>query len=464
MINVKFYKTPEVKMKIKLIAPSDDVFENIQSSATFKVPRLCLALLAALTPEEHEVTIVDESYAPDNIDEDVDLVGITVMTEMALRAYKIADYYRRKGVKVVMGGIHPTTLPDEAIKHCDAVAMGEAENIWHKILLDAKNNNLQKFYSSDKLTNINELVKPRWDIYPLNSYHSYTPKVITIESSRGCAYSCEFCSIASVYGKKYRVRCVDKVIEEIENANCQNLFFVDDALGLNRNEFIKLLKEMIPLNKKWVGQGTVSLGEDESLIKLMRDAGCVALLLGFETIQEDIQHNMVKITRSKLNFSETVKRFHDYGIAIYGAFVFGFDNEDKHIFERTLDFCLTNKIDFLQLRMLVPFPGTELFARLKREGRLFDDKWWLKGLSTENLLFKPKNFSPEEFVDGYNYLIKNCYSNYSIFKRFFGISPFKRELFDAKLYAGVNIAQRKRYHQLLKMEQQFATKKLVSTF
>lgn len=442
-------------MKIKLIAPSDNFLENYQSSGTFKVPRLSLAILAALTPPEHRVTIIDETFAPDNFDEEVDLVGITVMSELALRAYNVADSYRKKGVKVVMGGIHPTILPNEAIQHCDAVVIGEAEDIWQNVLKDVEQNNLQKFYTSNKLTDINNLPMPNWKIYPQLSYHSYTPTVITLESSRGCAYSCEFCSIAMIYGKKYRVKVVDKVIDEINNANCENLFFVDDALGLNRSEFIKLMNEMIPLNKKWVGQATVSLGEDEALIKLMQKAGCVALLIGFETIQEDIKHKMVKITRSKINFAETVKRFHDYGIAILGAFVFGFDNEDKHIFERTLDFCQSSKIDFLQHRILVPFPGTQLFSRLKNEGRLFDEQWWLHGLSTENLLFKPKNFSPTEFIEGYNYLVKNSYSKSSIVKRFFGINPLKRNLFSAKIYAGVNIAQRKRYLNLLELPQKF---------
>lgn len=442
-------------MKIKLIAPSDNLLENYQSSGTFKVPRLSLAILASLTPNNHHVTIVDETFTTDHLEEDVDLVGITVMSELALRAYNIAEAYRSKGVKVVMGGIHPTILPNEAIQHCDAVVIGEAEDIWRQVLSDADKNSLQKFYTSNKLTDINNLPMPNWRIYPQPTYHSYTPKVITLESSRGCAYSCEFCSIAMIYGKKYRVKQVRRVIEEIANTNCENLFFVDDALGLNRNEFIKLLNEMIPLKKNWVGQGTVSLGEDESLIKLMQKAGCVGLLIGFETIQEDIKHGMVKITRSKINFSETVQRFHDHGIAVLGAFVFGFDNEDKHIFERTLEFCQKSKIDFLQHRILVPFPGTQLFSRLKKEGRLFDDQWWLHGLSTENLLFKPKNFTPTEFIEGYNYLVKNSYSKSSIVKRFFGINPLKRNLFSAKMYAGINIAQRKRYLNLLELPQKF---------
>ena len=442
-------------MKIKLIAPHEQSEENISSAQTFKIQKVNLPLLAALTPPEHTVKIVDEAFAPDNINEEADLVGITVMTDLVLRAHQIADTYRQRGIKVVMGGIHATVLPDEALQHADAVVIGEAEEVWPKLLSDAVSGEMQKLYCANKITNLNGIPKPRRDLYPKPLYKSYTPMAFGIETARGCPYDCEFCSIGSVMGRQYRSRPIPEVLAEIESIDASHLFFVDDALALNRPTAKKLFTEMIPLRLKWAGQGPVSLAEDLELLKLMRRSGCVGLLIGFESVQKEAHNEMKKIRNLKIDFSEAIRRFHNEGIAILGAFIFGFDHENKDVFDQTLEFSIKNRLDCIELRILTPFPGTRLYKRLLEEGRLFAPNWWLQGYPPDTLLFQPKGMTSEDLIEGFIRLNRQTYSLGSIIKRFFGMSPWKRNPFGCLVYAGSNLATRKRYLRGLSIPQPF---------
>ncbi len=443
-------------MKIKLIAPHEQSEENISSAQTFKIQKVNLPLLAALTPPEHTVKIVDEAFAPDDINEEVDLVGITVMTDLALRAYQIADSYRKGGVKVVMGGIHPTVLPAEALQHADAVVIGEAEGVWPRLLSDAASGEMQKLYCANKIANLNGRPMPRRDLCPKPTSKSYTPLAFGFETARGCPYDCEFCSIGSVMGRQYRSRPVPEVIAEIESIVSPHLFFVDDALALNRSTAKKLFTEMIPFGLKWAGQGPVSLAEDLELLKLMRRSGCVGLLIGFESVQKQAHDGMKKIKNLKIDFSEAIRRFHDEGIAILGAFIFGFDHENKDVFDQTLEFSIKNRLDCIELRILAPFPGTRLYKRLLDEGRLFVPNWWLRGYPPDTLLFQPKGMTSEDLIQGFIRLNRQTYSFGSIIKRFFGMSPWRRNLFGCLVYAGSNLATRKRYLKGLDIPQPFA--------
>jgi len=442
-------------MQIKLIAPHEQSEDNISSAQTFKVQKVNLPLLAALTPPEHSVKIVDEAFAADEIDEKVDLVGITVMTDLAPRAYQIADTYRRRGVTVVMGGIHPTVLPGEALHHADAVVIGEAEGIWPKLLLDTSSGEIQKLYCANQITCLNGMPIPRRDLYPKPTHKGYTPVAVGIETARGCPYDCEFCSIGSVMGRQYRSRPVPEVIAEIESINSPHLFFVDDALAFNRPTAKKLFTEMAPFRLKWAGQGPVSLAEDLELLRLMRRSGCVGLLIGFESVQKEIRDGMRKIRNLKIDFSEATRRFHDEGIAILGAFIFGFDYENKDVFEQTFEFITRCRLDCVELRILTPFPGTRLYSRLLKEGRLFVPNWWLKGYPPDTLLFQPKGMKAEELIEGFIRLNRQTYSYGSIVKRFFGVNPWKRNLFGSLVYAGSNLATRKRYLEGINIPQPF---------
>ena len=441
-------------MKIKLIAPHEQREDTLSSS--FKLQRVNLPLLAALTPPGHTMTIVDEAFAPDDINQDVDLVGITVMTDLVLRAYQIADAYRQKGVKVVLGGIHPTVLPDEALEHADAVVVGEAEGIWPRLVSDAASGQMQRLYRAGKMTDLKGLPKPRRDLLPGIKYQGYTPIPIGVETSRGCPYDCEFCSIGQILGHHYRVRPVQEVIAEIESIDSRHLFFVDDALGLNRNVAKKLFTEMIPLRRLWLGQGTVSLAEDLELLRLMRRSGCLGLLVGFESVQKGTQNEVKKIKNLRIDFYEAMRRFHGEGFGILGTFVFGSDYENKDVFEQTLEFIMRSRMDCAELRILTPYPGTRLYQRLLSEGRLFVRDWWLRGYPPDTLLFQPRGMTADELINGFARLNRRVYSFGAMTKRFFGMSPWKRTLFGCQVYAGINLSTRKRYFKGLKNPQPFA--------
>ncbi len=443
-------------MKIKLIAPHEQRKDALASPFNFQ--RVNLPLLAALTPPGHTITIVEEVFAPDDIDQEVDLVGITVLTELALRAYQIGDAYRRKGVKVVMGGIHATIMPEEALDHADAVVVGEAEGIWPQLVADAAAGQLQRIYRAGKMTDLSGLPQPRRDLSPITNHQGFNPIPIPIgiETSRGCPNDCEFCCIGQTLGQQYRVRPVAEVIAEIESINSPHLFFVDDALGLNRKVAIDIFTQMIPLKKRWLAQGTVSLAEDVELLSLMKRSGCLGLLIGFESIQKEAQNDVMKIRNLKIDFHEAMRRFHGEGFGILGSFVFGFDHENKDVFDQTFEFIMQTSMDIVQLRVLTPYPGTKLYKRLLSEGRLFDHEWWLKGYPPDTLLYQPKGMTADELIRGYASLNRQAYSFGSMTKRFFGMSPWKRSLLGCEAFIGVNLSTRNRYFNGLKNPQPFA--------
>lgn len=417
--------------------------------------RVNLPLIAALTPPGHTITLVDEVYAADDPDQEVDLVGITVMTDLVPRAYRLADTYRQKGVQVVLGGIHPTILPDEALGHADAVVVGEAEGVWPRVVADAASGQMQGLYRAGKKTELAGLPRPRRDLFPRGKHRGSAPSYVGIEASRGCPHDCEFCCSGQTMGRQYRVRPVPEVIAEIEALDAPDFFFVDDAIGLNREVGKKLFTEMIPLKRLWMGQGTVSLAEDMELLKLMRRSGCRGLLLGFESVQKGTQHEMKKIKNLKIDFYEAMRRFHGEGFGILGAFVFGFDYENKDVFEQTFEFIMKSGMDCVQLRVLTPLPGTRLYQRLLSEGRLFEPDWWLRGYPPDTLLFHPQSMTADELLSGYARLNRQTYSFGSMAKRFFGMSPWKRTLRGCLMYAVINISTRNRYFKGLKKPQPF---------
>jgi radical SAM superfamily enzyme YgiQ (UPF0313 family) len=433
-------------MKIKLISPDPQWDSRVCSSETHKVLKVSLPLLAALTPPGHEIKIVDEAFAPDDTEEAVDIVGLTVMTELAPRAYRLADLYRARGVKVVLGGIHPTVLPEEALRHADAVVIGEGEETWPALVRDAAAGKLASVYRAPGPSDLSRLPIPARQLYPRPARRALTPLGVGIEASRGCAYDCEFCSIGRVMGRTYRARPVGRVLDEIAAIESVHLFFVDDALALDRRTAKTLFTEMAPFRTKWIGQGTLSLAEDLDLLRLMRRAGCHGLLVGFETVTPAAQDTLRKSRALKITPAEAARRFHGEGISLLGAFIFGFDHETGDVFDRTIEFALRLRLEALQVRLLTPFPGTALYERLQAAGRLFAPDWWLEGFQPGKLLFRPQGMAPEALIEGVARVQRELHSWPGIARRFFGVIPLKRRPIDLALYAGLNLGQRKRYY------------------
>lgn len=448
-------------MKIKLIVPSKPWASSFSCAKFHMVQQVNLPLLAALTPPGHSVKIVDESFAPDDPQEEVDLVGITVMTALARRAYRIAAGYRARGVKVVMGGIHPSALPGETLQHSDAVVIGEGETVWPQLVQDVAAGKMRAVYRASTMTDLSGLPFPRRSLYPRPARMSITPTGVGIETARGCPFDCEFCSVARLLGKKYRRRPVEDVIREMESIPSRNLFFVDDSLGLDREAGKRLFAEMIPLRKYWIGQGLVSLAEDTKLLRLMKNSGGQGLLIGFESVDDKAPDHLGKLRAMKITLAEAVHRFHEEGLSLMGSFIFGFDHEDKSIFERTIEFVKRHKIDGLNFGILCPLPGTRLYDRLVQENRLFDPAWWLKDYPPFTLLYRLKGMTPDEFFTGLGLAVKELLSYKSIFSRFLGISPWRRSIRSLSIYAGVNYSIRRRYYNDTKIPQPFYSQSVI---
>jgi radical SAM superfamily enzyme YgiQ (UPF0313 family) len=415
----------------------------------FTLLPLNLAMLAALTPPDIELSIVDEVVEKINFDEQVDLVGISCTTTVAQRAYEIATEYRERNVKVVMGGTHPTLIPDEAIKYVDSVCIGEAEGLWEEVLADFREGKLKRFYRNDDYCSLEGLPKPRRDL--LKSKH-YLP-IDGIQTARGCPFACDFCAVTTVFGHKYRHRPIADVLAEIETLERRHVFFYDDNIVGNPRRSKELFRALVPYDKRWIGQASTTVIKDPEILELMAKSGCKGLFVGFESLSEENLKRSLKKHNDPKQYKEVVKRLHDQGIAISGAFVFGLDSDDKSVFEKTLEFTMDTKLDVAQFNWLTPYPGTPIYNRLKAEGRLVKDDWWLMGseqgaVTDEAIVYHPKMMSADELREGSRWVRRNFYSTSSILRRFFGkhrLALNRLSPFDLALYAKFNQGYRKQF-------------------
>lgn len=400
-------------MRVLLISPGKDEYYGKRLKRAFKMPPLTLSTIAALTKPDIDVTILDEHVEPIDYEDIPDLVGITVMTSVAPRAYAIANEYRKRGAKVVLGGPHPSALPHEAIKHCDAVVIGEAEGAWERLIEDFKNGDLKQFYSNDALPSLLNLPFPRRDLYKKGAYYFTN----TVQVSRGCPFDCSFCSVSNFFGRTYRHKPIDHVMREIESLNGKFVGFVDDNIIGNINYSKELFKALAPQKIRWAGQSSFNIVRDADLLKAAEKSGCVGLFVGFETISENSLREIGKVQNNIKEFKEGIERLHDHGIVVLGAFIFGFDSDDKDVFKRTLDFALESKLDLAQFSILTPLPGTKLYEKLNLERRIFDTDWSRYDMS--NAVFKPAQMTPEELDRGNGWVWREFYSYRSILKRLF---------------------------------------------
>jgi radical SAM superfamily enzyme YgiQ (UPF0313 family) len=398
------------------------------------VPSLALMILAALTPSDFDVTIVDEGIEEIDFERDVDLVGITLLTMTALRGYEIADRFRKRGVKVVLGGMHATVLPKEAAQHADAVVIGEAERVWHQVLADAKAGKLKKFYSSKNFCDMREIPIPRRNLLPKKNY--LTTNVI--QTTRGCPNRCSFCSIHAITGNTYRYRPIPEVISELETFSSPWAVFVDDNIVGNPRHAKQLFKALTPMKLTWLGQATLAIAEDDELLDLAAKSGCKVLIIGFESLSEENIKDIGKAKTNKVsNYEKAIVKLHNHGICIVGNFILGLENDDVSVFNKTIEFIQKNNIDIPHTSVLTPYPGTRFFKKLKSEGRIIHKDWRFYGQAIGKPVFQPKLMTPEELEQGHRFVGEQIYSLRATTKRLLGV---RKNLFPSIVF---NLKRRK---------------------
>jgi len=403
-------------MKIVLISPRTAMYRyRVGSFSLFlRYAPLNLVTLASLVPPDLEarVEIYDESV--ERIDREsisADLVGLTAITGTSFRAYAYADYFRTKGITVVMGGPHATLLPHEAKKRVDAVVVGHAYETWPQLLRDFKLGRLKEFYYPPRNIDFQTVPNP-------DRRHLQGKPFITLNSTQavfGCPNTCEFCVTPVICRSQYEQRPIKDVINEIKMMPGKYMTFVDPSPIENPHYATDLYRAMIPLKKKWTGLATTRLVECKELMDVMERSGCKGLLIGFESLSQSSNNGIKKRFNSVDKYYKLVKELHSRGIAIMGCFVHGLDDDDKDCFNRTLEFVYTAPVDLPRFTICVPFPGTPFFNRLKKENRLLTENWTL--YDAQHVVFRPQKMTAEELDDGHRWIWESAYSFPHIIER-----------------------------------------------
>lgn len=369
---------------------------------------LGLLILSALTPSEYEIDYIDENYETINFEESYDIVGISAMTQQAPRAYEIADIFRNKGIKVVIGGIHATLLPEEAAKHADSVVVGEAEDLWPELIQDCAIGKLKRFYYSTKPVDLARSPVPRYDLLKKYDY-----KMLWIQTARGCPRDCEFCAASNVYGKGYRHKTIDQVISEINfiKSHWQRplLNFTDDNMFVDKKYSKALIEAVAKTKLRWTAQGDISVAEDDAFLDFLQRSNCVLLFIGLETLTPQDHLDRAGWKQKKIEkYPELIRRIQARGIGVLGAFIVGLDNDDASVFEKVASFVIENRLYATQISVPTPLPGTRLRERLMKEGRILTDDWARYTFGDVN--FIPKKMKPDELQDGLLYVYNRVYN------------------------------------------------------
>lgn len=422
-------------MKITFIRP-----HLIQKRAADALEPLVFAILARLTPPDVELALYDDRLELIPYDEPTDLVALTVETFTAKRAYQIAAQYRQRGVPVVMGGYHPTLLPDEAAQYADAIAIGDAEAIWPKIVADARAGKLQLIYQSAPDLTV-EGVTPQRSIFKGKRYGALR----IVQFGRGCRFACDFCSINAFYGRSMPRRCLEDVLEELEELRGKFVFFADDNLFTDQEQAEALFKALKSFNLHWACQISLDIVQNPHLLDLMGESGCVGALIGFESLERANLTQMKKKWNTKQGeYVDALARIYERGIMVFGSFVFGYDQDTTDSFDRTLEFALRSKLALAQFNSLIPIPTTPVYERLKQEKRLLFDRWWLEDeYRYGETIFKPKNMTPEELRDGIIRLRREFNTYGAIAKRMLHPSANARSPYHLFAYLAINLVTKK---------------------
>ncbi len=385
--------------KILFINPVTREQGSLVTDRATRFPPLGLVLLAALTPPDWDVELIDENFDSFSF-RNADLIALSAMTATVNRAYEIASLYKKEGIPVVLGGIHASMRPDEALCYVDSIVVGEGEPVWRELLHDAQAGKLKKLYRGTRAS-MDDIPFPRRDLL------SPGYRMGSIQTARGCPFGCEFCSVTLFNGGTYRSRPIMQVVEEMRTITQKVVFFLDDnIIGPDARSRARagLLFDAITqsrINKLWLGQATVDFADDEKLVRKAYESGCRIIFIGFESINEKSLKEMRKLmnlAKGIEHYGECIKRFHEQGIAVWGNFILGHDSDDRAVLQNTKEFIMRSGIDLISFSCLTPLPGTRLFERLDREKRIiyqnYPHDWNL--YSFTDVVFRPKHMTPAE--------------------------------------------------------------------
>ena len=437
---------PQKHLRLTLIHPCVGRWAGDQKYIrSWQMEPLAPASIAGLTPGDVDIRFYDDRLEVIPFDEATDLVAISIETYTARRAYQIATEYRQRGVKVVLGGFHATLCPEEASLYADSVVIGEAEGQWESVIDDARHGTLQTFYRQSDRPNLN-LTRIDRSIF---AGKRYVP-VTLIEAGRGCHFRCEFCAVQSYFGATQTRRPVDHILEEVEQARKRNsfYFFVDDNITSNFEEGKDLYRELARLKIRWVSQASINAAHDEEFLDLIARSGCQGLLIGFESLERET----LRMMKKKFNtmgggYEVALEKLRRYNIRLYATFVFGYNHDAADTFTETVKFANEHRFYMAAFNHLTPFPGTPLYARLKEEGRLLYDSWWLDPNYTYNKIpFKPELLEPEELQELCIKARAEFYSVPNILRRF--ADPVNRSnAFMARQFPLINFMMRREVQQ-----------------
>jgi radical SAM superfamily enzyme YgiQ (UPF0313 family) len=414
-------------LKILLVLPAGEPVRvtlknpEVPRRAMLRFSVLPLTVVAALTPREHEVQIVDENVEPLDFDTDCDVVGITFMTALAPRAYEIAAEFRRRDRVVVAGGYHTTLCPEDVAPHFDALVIGDAEGVWERLLADVRQGKLQKVYQQavDGASGQSSAAAwlqtpvPRRDLLAHTARHYAT--INAVQAGRGCRHNCRYCSVTVFHGRKYRRRPVAGVIAELRTLP-RNFIFVDDNIIAEREYALELFRAMVPLRKRWVSQCSILIADDPELLRWAQAAGCRGLFLGIETASEANLAAMNKQFNHTASYAGRLRRIRQAGIGVVAGMIVGMDADGVGVFNQTLRFLQETQIDAVQLNILTPLPGTPLYTDMDGAGRITDRNW--SHYDYRHVVFQPARMTAEELQAGADWLYAQFYRLDRILWRF----------------------------------------------
>jgi radical SAM superfamily enzyme YgiQ (UPF0313 family) len=410
-------------MRLTLVHPAVGRQPGVNYMRTWQMEPLPIALLAALTPPDVEISFHDDRMEPIPFDRPADLVAIPVETYTAKRAYQIASEYRRRGVPVVMGGFHATLMTDEVKEYAEAVVVGEAEDLWPQVIDDARCGRLKPIYRSNSQPDLG-LVRYHRALFRGRRYL----RLGLIETGRGCRFPCEFCAVQTFFQRTARHRPIDAIVSEIAALKAEKslFFFVDDNFAADLAFARELAEALTPLRVRWVTQMSINAAHDEGFLAKLAASGCSGVLIGFESLDEKVLRNMRKTFNTmRSGFAGALANLRRHGIRVYGTFVFGYDGERADAFDEAAEFAIDHRFYLAAFNHLTPFPGTPLFERLKREGRLIYDRWWLdERYGYNGIPFQPLAGAPDDIRTGCLRARRKFYSWASMARR--AIDPVNR--------------------------------------